>query len=154
MTDTGTEMKVVVGFDGSLASRAALEWAAQQAALTHRPLEVVTTWDYPVYYGWEAAPPIDYDLAEAPRSALAAAIDELRVQHPDLDVTPLVVEGPPTLVLAKHSEHATLLVVGCRGLGAFRGMLLGSVSAYLAVHARCPVVIVHDHDEAVHTPTA
>ncbi len=49
-------------------------------------------------------------------------------------------EAGPALV--KMSTGADLLVVGARGHGAFRELLLGSVGAYCARHAHCPVVIV------------
>ncbi|MGR6998516.1 universal stress protein [Yinghuangia aomiensis] len=46
-----------------------------------------------------------------------------------------------------ESEGAVALVVGTRGLGGFRGMLLGSVSAGLVHHARCPLVTVPQRDD-------
>jgi len=45
--------------------------------------------------------------------------------------------------LATASEGALMLVVGSRGFGGFTGLLLGSVSAKVAEHARCPVLVVH-----------
>ncbi len=42
-----------------------------------------------------------------------------------------------------------MLVLGCRGIGAFAAMILGSVSRYAATHASCPVVVVRDGAEAV-----
>jgi nucleotide-binding universal stress UspA family protein len=46
-------------------------------------------------------------------------------------------------VLVKRSAQAELLVVGSRGLGGLKGMVLGSVGHHCAAHAHCPVVIVH-----------
>ncbi len=57
-------------------------------------------------------------------------------------ITSRVVEGHPAAVLIEVAAEADLLVVGSRGLGGFRGMLLGSVSAQCVHHARCPVVVV------------
>jgi len=56
-------------------------------------------------------------------------------------------EGQAADVLVAESQDADLLVVGSRGLGGFRGLLLGSVGLQCAHYAGCPVVIVpHPHD--------
>ena len=51
-------------------------------------------------------------------------------------------EGNPAHVLLEEAQHADLLVVGSRGLGGFRGLMLGSVGQQCAHHAPCPLVIV------------
>jgi nucleotide-binding universal stress UspA family protein len=52
------------------------------------------------------------------------------------------VQGQAAGVLLHASRDADLLVVGSRGLGGFRGLLLGSVSRQCVDHASCPVVVV------------
>lgn len=54
--------------------------------------------------------------------------------------------GFPSQALVERSTSADLLVVGNRGLGGFKGMLLGSVSLRCVSHAACPVVVVRSPD--------
>jgi len=69
--------------------------------------------------------------------------DEVLGPDPDVHVTTRTVRGRPAQVLVDASGHADLLVLGPRGLGGLRGMVLGSTGHHCAAHARCPVVIVH-----------
>ncbi|HKH87924.1 MAG TPA: universal stress protein [Acidimicrobiales bacterium] len=152
MTDSTSQQpgRIVVGVDGSDPSKAALAWAAGQAELTHAPLEVVWAWEFPPMYGFAIGIPEDMDLAAEAEEQLQKVLGEVLGPEPAVEVVPTVVEGHPALVLQDLSADAGLLVVGCRGLGAFRGMVLGSVSAFLASHARCPVLIVHAPRAAEH----
>jgi hypothetical protein len=59
---------------------------------------------------------------------LRDAVEAVRREHPTADVELLVVEGPAAHVLVEMSADADMLVLGSRGLGGFRGLLLGSVS--------------------------
>ncbi len=141
-TDRSRQPVVVVGVDGSPSSNAALRWAAQQARLTGAVLRAVTSWSYPRAYGFELGLPADYrpdqDAARALKEALAQASDDLD----GVTVREDVVEGPSAIVLTEAAEEADLLVVGSRGHRALSGMILGSVSQYVATHATCPVVIL------------
>ncbi len=65
-----------------------------------------------------------------------------------IELETIAAEGQPANVLLKISEGADLLVVGSRGLGGFRELLLGSVSQQCAQHASCPVVIIRHMDVA------
>ena len=130
--------RIVVGVDGSAASRDALRWAQWQAELTGAPLEVVTAWSYPTSYGFPVIADVDWE--QGARTVLDEAVDE--ALGPQADVTRRVVEGHAARVLVEAADGADLLVVGSRGHGGFTGMLLGSVSEHVVTHASCPVVVV------------
>lgn len=146
MVQNGASEKILVGVDGSEGSKTALRWAAKQARLTGAPLDVVWVWEAPASYGWTVAWP-SVDLSADIEKALAELVDEVLAAHPGIDLTTEVVEGHPAYVLAERSKYVTLLVIGSRGLGSFRGLLLGSISAHLATHASCSTVIVRGGDK-------
>ena len=140
--------RIVVGVDGSASAHVALIWAVRQAELSGAPLTVLTTWEYPTNYGYPVAWPEDLDFAADAKTVLEAAVEEVRNAHPEIVITATVAEGHPSLVLVDESTSAGLVVVGSRGHGEFAGMLLGSVSEFVATHAHCPVVIVRGVEEA------
>jgi nucleotide-binding universal stress UspA family protein len=134
--------RIVVGVDGSASSEAALRWALGQARLTGQPVDAVTSWSIPVTFGEAAGALMGIDWqGEATRtleSTVAKAVDP-----PDADrVSQRAVQGHPAQVLLDAAADAALLVVGSRGLGGVRGMLLGSVSQHVVARAACPVVVV------------
>ena len=138
---------VVAGFDGSQGSEAALRVALREAKLRGARLLVVSALHVPAYYyGSAAAPSAGLALAEDQRKGLAAklegAVAALREEAGDLEIETRLVEGGAASVLTKEAASADLLVVGSRGLGSFRELLLGSVSHQCAQHASCPVLIV------------
>jgi nucleotide-binding universal stress UspA family protein len=132
---------IVVGVDGSEASRDALRWAAQQAALTGAQLRVVMSWYIPTSAYWLPMPE-DIDAEKATRDILDRTLHETLGDTPTISVSTVVAEGHPAPVLIDQSQDADLLVVGSRGHGEFTGMLLGSVSEHCVSHAGCPVVVV------------
>jgi nucleotide-binding universal stress UspA family protein len=145
-TPTGV---VVVGVDGSEASKDALRWAIRYARATGATVRAVTAWHYPTSYGWAATPAIsEMDLESDARAALKETIDQVVVASEPVTLQTEVVEGPAALMLLRAASGADLLVVGSRGHGAFAGMLLGSVGQHCVHHATCPVVVVRrPHDE-------
>jgi nucleotide-binding universal stress UspA family protein len=140
---TGQERRIVVGVDGSGASKAALRWAIRQAKLTGSSVEAVTAWRYPVAYGL-AAGAVDIDFETNAKNALAAALAEVSGLEPDVPVHPLVTEGIAAEVLLLEAKGADLLVIGSRGHGGLASALLGSVSMYCVLHAHCPVLVIRD----------
>ena len=148
----GAEHAVVVGVDGSDASMAAVDAAAQLAQNTGATVRVVGAWDPLVERDWgpvyaSALPGgsygIDDALRTAAREAVAAAADRVRGAYPGTQVTTETPEGPPARALVDAASDAGILVVGSRGHGAFAGLVLGSVSHELVHTAPCPVMVVH-----------
>jgi len=146
-TDGGKTPQVVVGVDGSAASLAALKWAAAYKAATGATIHAVMAWHYPSAVGPGAPGRAPVSITEEVRTEmsehLTAAIKEAA---PETDFDQDIAYGHPVEVLVDASSDADLLVVGSRGHGAFRGMLVGSVSMGCVTHAQCPVVVVRGGD--------
>ena len=136
---------IVVGVDGSQGSEAALRFAAEEAVLRGATLRVVCAYHVPApVYAGGIAPPVDlisgfHETAEEIVTDAVARVEEL---SPGVSIEKLACEGHPADELLRESEGADLLVVGSRGLGGFRSLLLGSVSQQVSHHSPCPVVIV------------
>jgi nucleotide-binding universal stress UspA family protein len=136
--------RIVVGIDGSDSAADALRWAVEQAKLTGATVEAVYAWDPGALASLGVPPMIDW----APLHAAAEArpveiVSEAVGSDPGVRIVPKTVTGNPAQVLVDCSAHADLLVIGSRGLGGLKGMLLGSVGHHCAAHGHCPVVIVH-----------
>jgi len=145
--------RVVVGVDGSEAARKAVRWAAREAKLLGMKLELVSAWQIPTYsyvsgYGFPAiSEEMMKSLTARAEGHLAEALDEARAEAREVQIETIAAEGQPAKVLVEVAKGADLLVVGSRGLGGFRELLLGSVSQQCAQHATCPVVIVRHLEE-------
>lgn len=146
----GPEHPVVVGYDGSLSSRVALEYGADAALRAGARLRIVTAWDadtaqtWVVAYGGTGMPSWQDVLREGHDTAdqVARRGEELaRDAHPGLQVTRVVEQGRPSLMLAAAAADAGMLVVGTRGRGALASALLGSVSHTLVRTSPCPVAV-------------
>ena len=133
--------RVVVGFDGSTEATSALEAGLALADRLRASVDVITSWRWPITW---SSPPVGttwspFDDAEEIR----AQADELisRAASRRTAVTTRTIEGGAADALVEAAVGADLLVVGTRGRGGFRGLLLGSVSTACMQHARCPVLI-------------
>jgi nucleotide-binding universal stress UspA family protein len=141
-----SETVIIVGIDGSDASKDALRWAARQAQLTGTALRAVMACHVPtVAYGLTLPRPVLRDVQTAARARLDEVVVEALGVNPPIAVDKVVVEGPAAQELVQASQVAGLVVVGSRGHGAFAGMLVGSVSQHCVAHAACPVVVVRDY---------
>lgn len=138
---TGDGRGVVVGVDGSEPSAAALVWAVAEAARRHAPLTAVMAWGLLDQHHPPGAEPFDPHYSEA--DALAT-LDEFVASAVGAEspVLSTVVNDLPARALIDLSGAAELLVVGARGLGGFRDLLLGSVSHRCLAQSRCPTVVV------------
>lgn len=133
--------RIVVGVDGSPASRRALRWAADQAALTGATVVAVHAWELPATDSWHTLADLADRLAEAADKTLSGVVGDV-IGDRRVPVEARVVQDHPVAALLREAKGADLLVVGSRGHGAFSGALLGSVSHYCTQHADCPVVVV------------
>jgi nucleotide-binding universal stress UspA family protein len=144
---------IVIGVDGSEGGTAALEFAAREAAFREARLRIVSAWQVPVTAAQGGAvqgaigPPPDAATIDAFRVHAQHLADDalaaVRKEHPSLEGEALAVQGQPADVLLDRGADAELIVVGRRGLGGFRSLLLGSVSQQVVQHATCPVVVVN-----------
>ncbi len=134
---------IIVGVDGSPGSLEALRFAIEEARIRGDEVRAVIAWHVPAaaYDSGLIPVPVDpEDYRKIAEETLARSLAE--VEAGDVTVTPLTREGQAADVLVAESKDADLLVVGSRGLGGFKGLLLGSVSQQCAHHAACPVAIV------------
>ena len=152
--------RIVVGVDGSEGSRRALLWAAEEATLRAVPLEVIHTYEHHLaWQGYGADESMSAAAVEAMRQEIESAgreasrnaqaiVDRMVEGLEGPEVTATAVESShPAQALVAHSKGADLLVVGSRGRGGFKSLMLGSVSQQCAHHAECPVVIIRSEPE-------
>jgi nucleotide-binding universal stress UspA family protein len=133
-------MSIVVGVDGSESALRATRWAAREAARRSLAVRLVHVRQLPLLLPLEDM--YAQELTEQGRKWLSAARDHARDTAPGIDVRTELRTGQPSEELVTESEHARLVVVGSRGLGGFRSLLLGSVANALAAHAHCPVIVL------------
>lgn len=140
--------RIVVGVDGSAQAEAALTSAIEQAQAWGAELSAVA--GVPVGSGagllaWLPSN-IDHEQVLADVSAgLDAIIDKHEALHPGIRIRRIVLDGTGAELLTEFSTAADLLVVGSRGRGGFRGLLLGSTSQAVLHHSSCPVLVINRH---------
>jgi nucleotide-binding universal stress UspA family protein len=125
---------VVVGADGSDGSRAAVAFAAEEAMLRAVPLLAVCAL---------ADTPGSLGGADRMQEAFDQDMAQWEKEHPELTILRQITPGQPRTALLDAAAGAQLLIVGGRGRGGLKGMLLGSVSQAMLHHAPCPVGVAH-----------
>lgn len=137
---------IVVGYDGSEHASIAVDWAAAEAVSRGVMLTLAAATSVPLegmrFGGSVLTPDAIDDLLERLQEATQARADEARKAHPGLDVGVKVALGSPASVLVEASANADMVVVGSRGMGGFRGLLVGSVGVQVASNAACPAIVV------------
>ena len=138
-----TGRRIVVGVDGSESSRLALQWGAFLATPLGATLDAVIAWQLPITYGWTAP---QWNPRRQMTTVLNDSVHAVFGDRPQVPIRTHAREGSAAHVLIEASRGAQMLVVGSRGHGGFVGLLIGSVSASVAEHASCPVLIVHGNE--------
>jgi nucleotide-binding universal stress UspA family protein len=141
----GGELRTIaVGWDGGVEATAALTAATAVAGANGAELLIVDVLDDawvvpPAHARWPGLVPDRRDTERQARERLEQLIAGLPER---LDAVPVVLAGDPVEALAAQSEVADLLVLGSRGYGPHRAVLLGSVSGRVVRTAGCPVIVV------------
>jgi nucleotide-binding universal stress UspA family protein len=143
--------RIVVGVDGSQPSYDALHWAVAEASARRAALDVVNAYHYvPVVTPFGPAGVIDpEELDKASRALLEEMVaSAVGLKQGELPIELITSASAPAQALVRVAASADLLVVGSRGRGGFRGLLLGSVSQQCMHHATCPVVVLRPRAQA------
>lgn len=137
--------RIVVGVDESESSAEAISFAFEEASLRGLQLTALQAWKPPSLskeWGAEIATREAHSAAAEEGRLLAEAIVGYGERYPDVEASREIVTGNPVSALVEASKNAALLVVGSRGRGGFRALLLGSVSHGALHYAHCPVAVV------------
>ncbi|KKC05331.1 universal stress protein [Mycobacterium nebraskense] len=152
MSGHETHRGILVGVDRSASSMAAVDWAARDAAMRNVPLTLmhVVPPVVPAVAPWPEIPvPQDYferqdDKARRILEDARRVVADSTADHGPPFVYSVVLHGPAVSTLVNESKIADIMVVGCRGEGAFSRGSFGSVSTGLVNYAHCPVAVVPD----------
>ena len=136
----GTVGTIGVGFDGSEESLDALRLAAAIARSTGARLHVREVATLPTVLS--AGPAFDETWFDTYREEAAAHVRSALAGLEDVDAGGDAVIGMPALELTRLSEDVDLLVVGSRGRGPLRRVLLGSTAAALSHDSHCPLLVL------------
>jgi nucleotide-binding universal stress UspA family protein len=135
--------RIVVGIDGSETAGHALRWSLAEGRAHQASVEVVHAWSVPYSVGAPFVAVFDpAPMEAAARRTLDAAVDSADTSHLPAPVTRTLSYGGASAALLDSARDADLVVVGSRGFGGFKGLVLGSVSHQVAHHATCPVIVL------------
>lgn len=135
--------RVVVGVDGSPAADAAAQWAAREAIARGCGLTLLATVSPALATtGFGPGMPPSLDLIDTLQAQALDVLNATAASLTGVDVITHVEVGSASSALIDASRLAEMIVMGSRGRGGFKGLLLGSVGAQVAAHADCPVAVI------------
>ncbi|MEU7864450.1 universal stress protein [Nonomuraea sp. NPDC049141] len=140
--------RIVVGYDESEHSEAAMQYAIEQARACHARLHVLYAWQLPIFSPYAAG--YNSLLEKAFQHEVRVAAERVvpwREKNPDVEITDEQLCEHPAGALIKAATTADLVVVGSRGLGGLTSAVLGSVSRAVLHHVTCPVAVVRPREE-------
>ena len=137
---------IVIGVDGSDIAKEALRYGLHEASIRGTRVRVVHAW-MPTYGMPAGGPgmvaPIDVGPYEhAANELLQTTVERVAGEERAATIERVLVESPAGAAIIDSARDAELIVVGRRGLGHVRSLVLGSVSSYVVQHATCPVLVV------------
>lgn len=141
--DAGAMHGIIIGVDESDGAAAALRWGVEHAHRRHEPVTALLAWTYRDQH--QLDPNAEFDLRyghdDAHRDLVAIVT---RALGDDQDVQLRTACGPAAAALLEASTGASLVVVGARGMGGFKGLLVGSVSREVLNRSSAPVAVVRE----------
>ncbi|MAU16618.1 MULTISPECIES: universal stress protein [Flavobacteriaceae] len=152
-------MKIVLAIDGSDFSKIAVKELNRITLPASTEICIINVYEFPTAIGPELMATggslnnyFEEFISGAKKlgdKIVSDASDTLKSMNKTLTITTNVVSGAPKNVILEKAEEwdADLIVVGSQGQGALSRLLLGSVSQYLATHAKCSVMIARDKSE-------
>lgn len=140
-------LPIVVGVDGSPESVLALRWAKRLAEPLGTTIKAVSAWRSEVVFAPYSIP--EWDSETVVRELHAKALVDAFGNNPPAGLVSECLRGQSAQVLIEAAMNAQMLIVGSRGHGGFKGMLLGSVSSACAAHAKCAVLVVHEDNQTL-----
>ncbi len=149
MDHTAWDGRIVVAMDGSASALNAARWAATEALVRGRGLTLAHAIVPPVMGGgFSIGLPPRLDIIDTVREGAITELAKIADSLPGDDITIEVQIGSASELMLLASESADLLVLGSRGHGGFRGLLVGSVGTQVASHAQCPTVVLREAPRA------
>jgi len=141
---TSGPARIVVGVDGSDSARRAMRWALEEARLRRATVDVVHAWHVPytVHSPFAGIPMAIEVVEKSARAVLDRVVDGEDLRRQPAPVERILVCGGAASAVLDAAPGADLVVLGSRGLGGFKGLLLGSVTHHVAHHVRCPLVVI------------
>jgi nucleotide-binding universal stress UspA family protein len=146
--EPGRAERVLVAVDGSDTAARALAWALGEARLRDAQVTVLHAWHQPFVGGYPYTEAVLDPAANerASRQLVGDALDSADTTGLAAPVEVKAVAGGAAKLIVDAAESADLVVMGSRGLGGFKGLLLGSVTTHVARHATCTVVVIPARD--------